>query len=70
MMTPEQRIRSVVDRMAKNRAKRPAMPSGGETRSLAEALNTSANARALAAMNTKIARPSGLAELIRKARQS
>jgi len=70
MMTPEQRIRSVVDQMHKSRALHPAMPTGGENRTLAEAVNTGANARALAQMATKKAGagPTSLAELIRRAR--
>lgn len=73
MMTPAERIRSLVDRVNKLAAQRPKLPSGGDQRTLAEAVNTGANARNLAQMTVKVAKPGAtqpLAELIRKARES
>jgi hypothetical protein len=73
MMTPEQRIRSLVDRVNKAKAARPKLPTGGDQRSLAEAVNTGANARNLAQTNLKVGQVGAtepLAALIRKARES
>ena len=73
MMTPEQRIRAQVDKLAKAKALRPSLPTGGDKRTLAEAVNTGANARALAQMNVKQGQaptgPMRLGDLIRKARK-
>lgn len=73
MMTPAQRVRSLVDQLNKKQALRPRMPSGGDQRSLAEAINTGANARNLAQMTVKVGQPGAtepLAAMIRKARES
>jgi hypothetical protein len=71
MKTPDQRIRAMVDKLNKRQAMRPAYPTGGDNRATGEAINTGANARNLAMMQSKVgkvAQTVPLAELIRKAR--
>lgn len=72
MMTPEARIRALVDKLNKTKASRPPLPTGAAGRSLSELVNTGAQARNYAAMTVKKPQapgaPQPLAELIRKMR--
>lgn len=71
MRTPQEMVRATVDRLGKMKALRPKMPSGGDQRMMAEAVNTGANARNLAQMTVKggkLGATQPLADLIRKAR--
>jgi hypothetical protein len=51
-MTPQQKMRAIVDRMNKQRAARAPLPTGGDNRVTEEALNTGAAARGRAQMAT------------------
>jgi len=56
MQTPAQRMRALVDQLAKAAANRPQLPTGGDVRTTDEAMGTGAAARGLARMNTKKAK--------------
>ena len=49
-MHPVLRLRQMIDKLNKQAAAHPPMPSGGDARMTSEAVNTGANARGLAAM--------------------
>lgn len=57
MRTPAQQLRCQLDKLRKHAKRMPGLPTGGDSRSMEEVGNTSANAKLLADMAWKKKRP-------------